>query len=307
MTRPLHPACALWPWDRDDSFQKLVEDIRLNGLHEPMWLTKDGQMLDGKMREKACEMTGVAPQFRTYEGDDPVGFSISKNARRRHLPRHELAFVVEELATLQHGSNQHRRVDGSKELSSQAMTIREVAQVSGLSEAAIKTARAIKTHGAPNVIAYARSGDLPLAAGAAFARRLPKTEQQTTDLKTIRSLGGNLTRSLKARKQSSAPTLGKEKTVAVSEVTTALRPLVREIKHQTKRHIAAVSLAALSIIASTMERIFEAWESGDTASARRIADSIARDEIRRLKGFYHVSNSEADQQRDPGADPGTRH
>jgi len=99
----IHPACEKWPWPSDAEFDKLVDDIRANGLINDIWITGDGAILDGKVREKACSVAGVEPRFQTYQGDDPIGFSISQNARRRHMGHNELAFLVEELATLAHG------------------------------------------------------------------------------------------------------------------------------------------------------------------------------------------------------------
>jgi hypothetical protein len=79
------------------TLQELAEDIKKNGLINPIWLTKTGEILDGKLRLLACEMAGIEPRFVIYEGNDPVGFTISQNALRRHMTKAQLAFVLAQL------------------------------------------------------------------------------------------------------------------------------------------------------------------------------------------------------------------
>jgi 16S rRNA G966 N2-methylase RsmD len=73
----------------EDELRELADDIRANGLHEPLWLYDDPELgivlLDGRNRRAACELAGVEPTTRRYVGDDPITFSISQNMKRRHL------------------------------------------------------------------------------------------------------------------------------------------------------------------------------------------------------------------------------
>lgn len=87
---PVHPAAELFRLLVDDELQELAEDIRAHGLHEPVWLyddpyTSQRMLLDGRNRARACALIGVEPLTRIYTGDDPIGFSISQNVKRRHL------------------------------------------------------------------------------------------------------------------------------------------------------------------------------------------------------------------------------
>lgn len=92
-----HPSAELFPLLGDDELQELAEDIRANGLIEPVWLYEDPELgtviLDGRNRARACELAGVELQTRIYIGDDPVGFSISQNVQRRHLTAGQRAGV----------------------------------------------------------------------------------------------------------------------------------------------------------------------------------------------------------------------
>jgi hypothetical protein len=60
----------------------LAEDLKARGLIYPVILHKDGRILDGRNRYRACLRAGVEPKFETYDGDDPEGFVISANVRR---------------------------------------------------------------------------------------------------------------------------------------------------------------------------------------------------------------------------------
>lgn len=81
----VHPAAELFPLMQGDEFDALVESIRTQGLREAVWLTADGALLDGRNRVRACQAAGVKPEFRQYDGDDPVSFVMALNMHRRHL------------------------------------------------------------------------------------------------------------------------------------------------------------------------------------------------------------------------------
>ena len=312
---PIHPACEKWPWPSDAEFNKLVDDIRANGLLNDIWITGDGAILDGKVREKACGVAGVEPRFQTYQGDDPVSFTISQNARRRHMPLHEMAFLVEELAALQNGSNQYiKRVLPEKDPHHNRTTA-NAAKLAGIGMSSVESARAIKRFGTPNVIDLAKTGKVNIRHAAAFVRHTPKEEQVQADAITISQKGSAISeRSKRKAEFTSARTQAKkltenDKTVTVSEVIDALRPLVKRVKEQSRQHPAMVSQASLSIIASAFEMIFKAWAQGDAAGVARItrhvAGSYIRDGSSEANGDYYYKNQEA-QQRDPGSDPGSR-
>ena len=90
----IHPAAELFPLIGDEQLADLAEDIKINGLREPCWLNRDGVLLDGRNRIRACQKAGVKPDFRQYDGDDEVGFIVSLNLRRRHLNEDERAFLA---------------------------------------------------------------------------------------------------------------------------------------------------------------------------------------------------------------------
>src|SRR4051794_9212006 len=93
---PIHPAAALLPPMTEQELRELGDDTRTNGLHEAVALF-EGQLLDGRNRLDAMEMSGAAlvtgdgkPDWENIRhcdvvGRDPVSFVMSKNVQRRHL------------------------------------------------------------------------------------------------------------------------------------------------------------------------------------------------------------------------------
>jgi len=94
---PIHPAAELFPLLAGEELVEMAEDIKANGLNEPVWLWEDPErgtvLLDGRNRVTACELAGREPTTRRYTGDDPITFSISQNMKRRHLTPGQKAAV----------------------------------------------------------------------------------------------------------------------------------------------------------------------------------------------------------------------
>jgi 16S rRNA G966 N2-methylase RsmD len=103
-TWPVHPAAELFPLLADDELRELAEDIRANGLHEPVWLYDDPLrgvvLLDGRNRSRACQLAGVEITTRWYDGDNPIAFVWSENVKRRHLSAGQQSAIADELGAL---------------------------------------------------------------------------------------------------------------------------------------------------------------------------------------------------------------
>lgn len=94
-----HPLAQLIPPMAADELDKLVSDIRTNGLIEPI-IIYQGQILDGRHRHLACQLADVAPKFTEYSGSDPLAFVLSKNLHRRHLSSAQRAAIAMETLPL---------------------------------------------------------------------------------------------------------------------------------------------------------------------------------------------------------------
>jgi hypothetical protein len=93
----LHPAMKLIPHMREHEFEELKEDIRQNGMKQPI-LFSGTQLLDGLHRYvawKELKKKERMPQLR-FHGKDVVGEIISRNIHRRHLSDDQRAFIVTE-------------------------------------------------------------------------------------------------------------------------------------------------------------------------------------------------------------------
>jgi hypothetical protein len=77
----------------DDELADLAADIKVNGLIHPLVLDKDG-LIDGRNRDKACQIAGVKPATILFEGDDPRAYIIANNISRRHLTKGQQAMAV---------------------------------------------------------------------------------------------------------------------------------------------------------------------------------------------------------------------
>jgi ParB-like chromosome segregation protein Spo0J len=98
----IHNYAAIFPMASDEELRRLADDIRTNGLQEPV-VIYEAKILDGRNRATACKMAGVELKTTQYAGADPLAFVISKNARRRHLSISQRGIVAAELATASQG------------------------------------------------------------------------------------------------------------------------------------------------------------------------------------------------------------
>jgi N6-adenosine-specific RNA methylase IME4 len=164
-----HPLANLFPLLEGEAFADLVEDIKAQGLHEPIVLYED-KALDGRNRYRACLAAGVALRFETYVGTDPLGYVVSLNLKRRHLSESQRAAVAAKLATLGHGQRQTGKFAA---LPTQA----EAAALLKVSERSVRNAVQVRDHGAPELQRALDHGDVAVST-AADLTTLPIEEQR---------------------------------------------------------------------------------------------------------------------------------
>src|SRR5262249_18836723 len=90
---PFHPLADVLPLIEGAEFDRLVADIREQGLLNPITMY-EGKILDGRNRYRACRAAGVTPRYVEFEGKDPAAFVVSQNLERRHLLPSERAMVA---------------------------------------------------------------------------------------------------------------------------------------------------------------------------------------------------------------------
>lgn len=89
----LHPLCTLFPRLSGAEFESLKNDIKENGLREPI-IIHDGMILDGGNRYRACLEIGIEPGVMKFGGGNLVSYVISANLHRRHLTPGQQAAIV---------------------------------------------------------------------------------------------------------------------------------------------------------------------------------------------------------------------
>lgn len=179
-----HEYADIFPWIEGQAFDDLVEDIRKNGVLEPI-VFHEGAVLDGRNRYMAARQLGIEYPYVEYEGDDPLGYVISHNLKRRHLTESQRAMVGGRLAKLPRGG------DRKSEAYDQTAHVRtdRAAQMLNVSPRSIESARAIERTGTPELVEAVERGEIRVRPAAEIAK-LPKDDQPEAVQKHVRGTFG---------------------------------------------------------------------------------------------------------------------
>jgi hypothetical protein len=159
----------MFPALDDGAFRELVEDIRVNGLREP--ITRfEGKILDGVNRYRACLETGIEPSLKDYEGTDPLGFVISMNLRRRHLNETQRAMVAAKIATMSQGARTDLSPIDERSQKNAATRL-------NVGKRSVERAAKVLKRGALELVEKVERGEVSVSAAAAVAD-LPEAEQR---------------------------------------------------------------------------------------------------------------------------------
>jgi len=165
-----HPYAEIFPWLEGAAFDELVEDIKKNGVIEPI-VFLDGAILDGRNRYMAARKLGIEYPRVEYEGDDPLAFVVSKNLARRHLSESQRAIAAKRISTARQG--ERRDIPSIEGMS---VSQDEAAALLNVSVASVERASVVVEHGAPELVAAVEAGTVSVSAAANVAS-LPKDEQ----------------------------------------------------------------------------------------------------------------------------------
>ena len=137
--------------------------------------TADGLVLDGRNRLRACEAAGVEPAFTTYEGDDPLGYVVSLNLRRRHLSESQRAMAAARIANLRHG--QRSDLADTPIGVSSPLTQAEAAELLNVGHRTLQRATIVRDQAIPELAAKVDAGEISVSAASDLAR-LPEPDQR---------------------------------------------------------------------------------------------------------------------------------
>ena len=167
-----HPLADLFPMMSADEMAALVEDVRDRGVQRPIVLL-DGMVLDGRNRYMAARDAGVGYRVVEFTGEDPLGFVISENMRRRHLTDSQRAMVAAKIAKLPKGANQHSVASADLPTLSTA----DAAEQLNVPVRTVTAAKAVVRDGTAELVAAVDAGEVSVSAAAEVAK-LPEAEQQ---------------------------------------------------------------------------------------------------------------------------------
>jgi N6-adenosine-specific RNA methylase IME4 len=158
---PHHALAGLFPMFSEAELDELAEDIKTRGQEQPVWIL-DGKIIDGRNRDEACHRIGIDPWTKDYGGDDPLGFVLSLNLRRRHLTESQRAMVAAKIVDWERGMNQS--TSGSANLPTRA-----AARRLSISERAVSAAKRVRDQGAPALLEAIETGRISVNAGEALS------------------------------------------------------------------------------------------------------------------------------------------
>ena len=117
---PAHPVAGLFPLMPDDELRDLADDIKKDGLHEPILVYK-GMVVDGRNRLKACQLAGREPKFEPahigWKHDEEKALFdlvLSYNLHRRHLTPQQRRDVIGKVLKQDPGRSNRRVAEQTK-------------------------------------------------------------------------------------------------------------------------------------------------------------------------------------------------
>jgi N6-adenosine-specific RNA methylase IME4 len=235
----IHPAAELFPRLADVELEALAADVRANGLRLPI-VTYRGQVLDGRNRLRACELAGVAPRFEEYAGDDPVGFVVSTNLKRRHLDESQRAMVAGRMVPLLEAEARARMLagrdpsanlreggdaaggagKGRANLPEGGKAAEQAARMVNVGPRSVESARAILTRGTPELAEAVDRGKVAVSNAAVLADE-PAAEQRAVVARSEREILA-AAKAIKARKNEERRT---ERFAKLAAIACGNRPL----------------------------------------------------------------------------------
>jgi ParB-like chromosome segregation protein Spo0J len=90
-----HEAADIFPMMTNRELQVLADDIKENGLQQPIVLTC-GMILDGRNRAAACALAEIEPTTTEWSGElgTEIEFVLSRNIHRRHMSESQRALAA---------------------------------------------------------------------------------------------------------------------------------------------------------------------------------------------------------------------
>jgi N6-adenosine-specific RNA methylase IME4 len=188
-----HPLADLFPLIEDDEFDELRRDIVRNGLRERI-VVHEEKILDGRNRYRACldakifkartygamiENGRFKAEFQPYfttlpRNEDPLGFVISKNLKRRHLGAGQRAALADKIANLP----AHRPEKCANLRTSQSAA----AKTMHVSRRSVQFAKVVRIAGVPALQEAVAQGKISVSEAVKAAKLTPTEQERVAEL-----------------------------------------------------------------------------------------------------------------------------
>jgi len=95
-------AFNIFPEASEEDFNRLLEDIRNNGFDQSQPVTVyEGAILDGWNRHRACQVLGINPAIKNFDGDQAAAMRlVMRTNKRRNLNKGQWATIAIEAEEL---------------------------------------------------------------------------------------------------------------------------------------------------------------------------------------------------------------
>ena len=183
-----HPVAAIFPLISEPDLQALADDLKANGLREPIWLHED-RIVDGRNRYLACKRVGVEPRFRNWDGQGSLAtFVLSLNLHRRHLTEQQRALVAAKAKEAFEEEGRERRLSNLRQNEEstdgldpghrgEGKSAVRAARALNVSKDAVEKATRILKKGDDSLVDAVQAGKVSLDAASTVAT-LPTEEQR---------------------------------------------------------------------------------------------------------------------------------
>jgi len=191
-----HEIANIFPMMQDDEYERLKDDIAINGQLEPIVLY-EGKVLDGRNRYKALCDIGLKTDFEEYQGDQPLSYVISKNLHRRHLTASQRAIMATDIKPLLEVEAKKRQLANLKQYADTVPEIfpeREAGEARdqagdlfGVSGKYVSEAENLKKE-APDLAEQVRSGDMTIPKAKKESQKRKRVAERTALAESAKDL-----------------------------------------------------------------------------------------------------------------------
>lgn len=174
----VHRLADLFPMLPADELRALADDIKANGLRHPIRVDQQNRIIDGRNREKACQLAAVAPTYEPFVGTEKqiAAFIASANLRRRHLTPSQCASIAAGMANMSRGGDRRSDQTATLQNGEPAISQSDAAEIMGVSERSVAKAAKVRKKGTKQLQQAVTDGEISVNRAAEIVD-LPRPEQ----------------------------------------------------------------------------------------------------------------------------------